>query len=48
MLVVSEGLPRRQSVQMAAQQLKESSCNILGVVMANRRYQIPKLIYDSL
>lgn len=47
-LVVSEGKTRRQVVQATLQPLVERKSNILGVVVNNRQFFIPKFIYDRI
>lgn len=46
MVVVSEGLTRRQILKIALQPLVNRKANILGVVLNNRTFPIPKFIYE--
>ncbi len=45
-LVVTEGKTRRQVVNAAIVPLKQKNANIIGVILRNRTYVIPKAIYD--
>ncbi len=45
-LVINEGTTRRQAVKAAIAPLEEKKANILGVILNNRTYSIPKPIYD--
>ena len=45
-LVVNEGKTRRQAVKVAVDQLLEKKINVLGAILNNRSYVIPKAIYD--
>jgi len=45
-LVVNEGRTRRQAVKAAIAPLIEKKANILGVILNNRTFAIPKIIYD--
>jgi capsular polysaccharide biosynthesis protein len=45
-LVVNEGATRKQAVNTSLAPLKEKKANILGVILNNRTFAIPKAIYD--
>ncbi|MFA6217686.1 MAG: GNVR domain-containing protein [Candidatus Omnitrophota bacterium] len=45
-LVVNEGKTRKQVVKAVLVPLQEKKAHVLGVVLNNRRYAIPKAIYD--
>lgn len=45
-LVVNEGRTRRQVVKAAIEPLIEKKANIIGVILNNRTFSIPKAIYD--
>ncbi len=45
-LVVNEGRTRRQAVHAAVAPLKEKKVNVIGAILNERTYAIPKLIYD--
>lgn len=45
-LVVNEGKTRKQVVKSALAPLQEKKANILGVILNNRTFVIPKAIYD--
>jgi len=45
-LVVNEGKTRRQAVKVTVNRLLEEKINLLGVILNNRSYVIPKAIYD--
>jgi len=45
-LVVNEGRTRKQAVNFSILSLKEKKANILGVILNNRSFVIPKAIYD--
>ena len=47
-LLVDEGKTRRQVVQNAILSLQNKKANILGVILNNRNYVIPKAIYDRI
>lgn len=47
-LVIDESKSRRYVVQSSFALLKKTSANILGVILNNRTYAIPKVIYDNL
>lgn len=44
-LVISEGKVRRQIIETAIAPLKQKKANIIGAIIYNRRYFIPKIIY---
>ncbi len=44
-LVVNEGKTNRQVVRWAVEPLEEKKANIVGAILNNRRYVIPKMIY---
>jgi len=45
-LVVNEGKTRRQVVKAAIAPLEQKKANILGVILNNRTFAIPKAIYE--
>jgi capsular exopolysaccharide synthesis family protein len=45
-LVVTEGQTRRQAVTATIAPLKQKNANLIGVILRNRSYVIPKAIYD--
>lgn len=45
-LVVGEGIARRQIVMNAITPLIQKKTNIIGVILHNRTYSIPKILYD--
>ena len=45
-LTVNEGTTRRQVVQTACAQLKENNAKIKGVILNNRTFPIPGILYD--
>ena len=45
-VVVSEGLTRRQIIKITLRPLVERKANVLGVVLNNRTFPIPKFIYE--
>jgi len=47
-MVVTEGKTRRQVVNAAITPLKHKKANMIGVVLRNRSYVIPKVIYDRI
>lgn len=47
-LVVNEGKTRRQVVKAAIEPLIEKKINIIGVILNNRTFAIPKVIYDRI
>ena len=47
-LVVNEGKTRRQVVKAAIGPLEQKKVSIIGVVMNNRTFAIPKLVYDRI
>lgn len=44
-LVINEGKVRRQVIKKAILPLQEKKANIIGVILNNRRFPIPKMIY---
>lgn len=46
--VVSEGKTRRQIVEMSLEQLHKKKSNVIGAVLNNRTFSIPKAIYERL
>lgn len=47
-MVVTEGKTRRQVVNAAIAPLKKKNANVIGVILRNRSYVIPKAIYDRI
>ena len=47
-LVVNEGKTRRQVVKAALMPLEQKKVNIIGVVLNNRTFAIPKIVYDRI
>jgi len=47
-IVVSEGKTRRQVVKAAIAPLAEKGANLLGVILNNRVFSIPKMIYERI
>lgn len=47
-LVVNEGKTRKQAVQNAILPLQQTKANILGVILNNRTFVIPSVIYDKI
>ena len=45
-LIISEGGRRRQAVKTALDTLKERKANILGGILNNRVFPIPKFVYE--
>jgi Mrp family chromosome partitioning ATPase len=45
-LIVNEGKVKRQVVRNALTPLVEKNANIIGVILNNRTYVIPKIIYN--
>ncbi len=45
-LMVSEGTTRRQPLKAAVQSFQWASSKLVGVILNNRTYAIPKIIYD--
>jgi capsular exopolysaccharide synthesis family protein len=45
-LIVTEGVTRKQVVLAALDSVVEKKSNILGVVLNNRSFELPKVIYD--
>ncbi len=45
-LVVNEGVTRKQVVQAALAPMQQKKANIIGVVLNNRTFVLPKVIYD--
>jgi len=45
-LVVDEGKVRKQVVRAMLAPLRAAKANILGVILGNRSYAIPKAIYN--
>ncbi len=46
-LIIGESTVRRQVVQYSMKHLNDNHCRILGAVMPNREYMIPKFLYES-
>jgi len=46
-LTVSEGQTRRQVLQNACSELRQNNGNILGVILNNRMFSIPNMIYKN-
>jgi len=46
-VTVEEGLTRRQSVQRGLMPLEQQGTKILGVILNNRTFPIPKIIYEN-
>jgi len=46
--VVSEGKTRRQVVEMSLDQLHKKKTNVIGAVLNNRTFSIPRAIYEIL
>ncbi len=47
-IVINEGKVRRQVIQNAIRPLKDKDKRILGVILNNRTFPIPRLIYDHI
>jgi len=47
-LTINEGQTRRQVVQNACEQLRENKANIKGVILNNRTFPIPSVIYKMI
>ncbi len=47
-IVINEGKVRRQVIQNAIRPLREKDNHILGVILNNRTFPIPRLIYDHI
>ena len=47
-LVVSEGKTRHHTIKPLLAPLKHKKANLLGVILKNRTYAIPKMIYERL
>ena len=45
-LIVNEGKTRRQAVKAALSPLEEKEINLIGVILNDRTFSIPKIIYD--
>ena len=45
-LIVNEGKVRRQVIKNAIAPLEQKKVNLIGVILNNRTYVIPKIIYD--
>ena len=45
-LIISEGRSRRQAVKTALDTLKQRKANILGGILNNRVFPIPKFVYE--
>jgi capsular exopolysaccharide synthesis family protein len=45
-VVVAEGRTRRQAVKSAIAPLEQNKTNLLGIILTNRTFSIPRLIYD--
>ncbi len=45
-LIVTEGVTRKQVVKAALDSVIEKNATILGVVLNNRSFELPKIIYD--
>ena len=46
MLVISEGNTRRHVIKAAIAPLEDHKANIIGIILNNRSFPIPRVIYD--
>ncbi len=46
LVIVDAGKVRRQVIQNAFEPMRDKTRNLLGVILVNRKYNIPKWIYD--
>jgi Mrp family chromosome partitioning ATPase len=46
-VVVGESTVRRQVVQFAVKHLREHKTKVVGAIMPNRDYLLPKFLYES-